>query len=242
MKDMAKNTTAANRGQTRKPATRKQEQPPTGATAGMKPEHQTGATNRNTTKNGTIAAANRGQTADPVSIQGKQETGYNRQTGDFIDTLTEYNPDAFFPTCSKMVLTADQRGEIMNVARIYSGNKPRVMNYCTPNNAAWIFAAIDEVISELKKIQDNVFDYPELIYPFMLSLEFPAASMLSPLAFLESLRSRMNAFILADPDLLETVTEAIMFHGHATLAELKAEAIHDMADTYSSSQLSDPLE
>lgn len=74
MKDMAKNTTAANRGQTRKPATRKQEQPPTGATAGMKPEHQTGATSRNTTKNRTIAAADRDQTANPVSIQGKQET------------------------------------------------------------------------------------------------------------------------------------------------------------------------
>ena len=75
MKDMAKNTTAAaNRGQTRKPATRKQEQPPTGATAGMKPEHQTGATDRNTTKNGTIAASGRDHAADPVSIQGKPET------------------------------------------------------------------------------------------------------------------------------------------------------------------------
>lgn len=75
MKDMAKNTTAANRGQTRKPATRKQEQPPTGATAGMKPEHQTGATDRNTTKNRTIAAAGRDHAADPVSIQGKPEIG-----------------------------------------------------------------------------------------------------------------------------------------------------------------------
>ena len=144
-----------------------------------------------------------------------------------------------------MKLTADQRGEIMTTARIYSGNKPRVMNYCTPNNAAWIFAAIDKVISELKEIQDNVFDDPELIYPFLLSLEFPAACMLSPLAFYESLRGRLNAFILADPDLLETVTEAVMFQecfGHATLAEIKVEAIHDAADTYSSGQLSDPLE
>lgn len=75
MKDMAKNTTAAaNRGQTRKPATRKQEQPPTGATAGMKPEHQTGATDRNTTKNRTIAASGRDSDRDPVSIQGKPET------------------------------------------------------------------------------------------------------------------------------------------------------------------------
>lgn len=240
MKDMAKNTTAAaNRGQTRKPATRKQEQPPTGATAGMKPEHQTGATDRNTTKNRTIAAADRDHAADPVSIQGKPKTGA------IIAALTEYSPDTFFSECSRMKLTADQRGEIMTTARIYSGNKPRVMNYCTPNNAAWIFAAIDKVISELKEIQDNVFDYPELIYPFMLSLEFPAASMLSPLAFLESLRSRMNAFILADPDLLETVTEAILFQesfGHATLAEIKAEAIHDAADAISSIQLSDPLE
>jgi hypothetical protein len=63
MKDMAKNTTAAaNRGQSRKPATRKQEQPPTGAT------------DRNTPKKGTIAASGRDSNRDPVSIQGKPET------------------------------------------------------------------------------------------------------------------------------------------------------------------------
>ncbi|MBE6372594.1 MAG: hypothetical protein E7055_11065 [Lentisphaerae bacterium] len=86
MKDMAKNTTAANRGQTRKPATRKQEQPPTGATAGMKPEHQTGATDRNTTKNRTIAAGDRDHAADPVSIQGKPEIDviFNYVKNDFV--------------------------------------------------------------------------------------------------------------------------------------------------------------
>ena len=234
MKDMARPTAAS--GKSPKTATRK---PETAATIG-KTEHPTGATDRNTPKKGTIAACGRDSDRDPVSIQGKPETG-----AIIAAALTEYSPDTFFSECSRMKLTADQRGEIMTTAKIYSGNKPRVMNYCTPNNAAWIFAAIDEVISELKKIQDNVFDYPELIYPFMLSLEFPAASMLSPLAFLESLRGRMNAFILAAPDLLETVTAAAIFQecfGHATLAEIKAEAIHDAADTISSCQLSDPLE
>lgn len=74
MKDMAKNTTAANRGQTRKPATRKQEQPPTGAT------------NRNTTKNRTIAASGRDSDRDPVSIQGKPEIDviFNYVKNDFV--------------------------------------------------------------------------------------------------------------------------------------------------------------
>lgn len=85
MKDMAR-PTAANRGKSPKTAARKQEQPPTGATAGMKPEHQTGATNRNTTKNGTIAAADRDHAADPVSIQGKPEIDviFNYVKNDFV--------------------------------------------------------------------------------------------------------------------------------------------------------------
>ena len=147
--------------------------------------------------------------------------------------LVDYCPDAVnqmqFHT---LRLTPEQRREILEIVRRNSTRKPRLSEYCTPLNSCWIFAAIDSVIGNMEESREIDVMEPRLLYPFFLSLELEAASVMTPATLLYRLKTLVNAVYDVMPGFWDAIQwAAIIQEGMSdsdySVADAKAEAINE---------------
>ncbi len=121
--------------------------------------------------------------------------------------LTTFAPDAAgIMRLQFMRLSPEQRAEVLNISKRSTMRNANVSQYCTPLNAPWIFAVIDELIGNLRESDAHIeILEPFLIYPFILAQNIEAAYLFTPINLQLALKARINAVADALPSLLEAV-------------------------------------
>lgn len=193
--------------------------------------------------------APKNNTAAPMPEKAPKTARHSTEATLPVDCAAKTNPDlkasemlekvlcGFVPAAAlewklyEVVPTAEQIRELQDVARYWKNRRANLKYFCTPMNAAWIFATLDNLVSEIQKTGIFSFSAPERIYLFLLNLNFGYAEIIGSSNLRRSVLARLDALYDVDPEIFISIQEAFVdaWRSSEDMSRIKIHALNESA-------------